>query len=55
MLVIVTALNNVDNLLEKRRALDSAERPRSGTGYRRRAFDCGLKVIVTEIIATRSG
>jgi hypothetical protein len=31
------------------------ERPRSGTGYRRRAFDCGLRVVVAEIISTRSG
>ena len=31
------------------------QRPRSGTGYRRRAFDCGLKVVVAMVISTRSG
>jgi hypothetical protein len=39
----------------KREVFLYAERPRSGTGYRRRAFDCGLMVVAAEIISTRSG
>ncbi len=31
------------------------ERQRSGTGYRQRAFDCGLKVVAKEITSTRCG
>jgi hypothetical protein len=31
------------------------ERRRSGNGYRRRAFDCGLTVVAAEIISTRRG
>ena len=31
------------------------DRPRSGTSYRRRAFDCGLRVVIAVIISTRSG
>lgn len=36
-------------------ALWLGERPRSGTGYQRRAFDCGLKVAAPLIISTRRG
>lgn len=32
-----------------------AERSRSGTGYRRRAFGSRLRFVVTEIISIRSG